>query len=81
MPKMTKQATLVKYHELAGYKQVESRSTKYICMTKGSRTVWMGKAGALRIGRTASASSSQYIDPKTWARIEAKVAEAHEEAS
>lgn len=56
---MTQREKLISALARRGYRQVASRTTKYVVMTKDHCSFYfIGKAGALQKGRTASDSYS-----------------------
>jgi len=55
---MTKTQALIRALEKKGSREVESPSTKYRKFVLGNLTLWVGRSGALRTGRTATASRS-----------------------
>ena len=58
MAKPTKQQQALEALETQGYRRQSCNSTKYIKLAKGAETVWLGKAGAVRVGRTIADSFS-----------------------
>lgn len=57
---MTQHEKLVAQLTKQGYREVASRSTKYVVLTKDNLAFfYVGKAGALRYGRTVAESYSQ----------------------
>jgi len=62
--KQTKQQQALDALTAQGYRQAACNSTKYLKLTKGSETVWLGKAGAVRVGRTVAESFS--VSDRFW---------------
>ena len=60
MTKPTKAARIAEYLTAHGYLEMTSTSRKYRKFSKGSVTLWLGKCGALREGRTSSNSVPIY---------------------
>ena len=53
MSKQTKQERALDALTEQGYRRQACNSTKYVKLQKGSETVWVGKAGAVRVSRLA----------------------------
>jgi hypothetical protein len=58
MAKQTKEQENERRILTAGYQEVASSSRKYRKFVKNDRTLWLGKHGAVRTGRTVSESIS-----------------------
>ena len=58
MARQTKQQAIIMQLATEGYHHAPSTSTKYAKLVKGDDTLWVGKAGAVRCGRTVSDSFS-----------------------
>lgn len=56
--RQTKAAGLADKLAAIGYHEVKSTSRKYRKFCRGAHTIWLGKCGALRAGRTVSDSIS-----------------------
>ena len=53
MPKLTKQERIIRLLTAMGYKQSQSRSSKYLKFSlDGKPHIWVGQKGALRSGAT-----------------------------
>lgn len=68
MPIQTKRERVVEHLKALGARQIQGKSAKYLTFqVPWSRLLYfVGKAGALRIGRTVSTSSSR--DADAWMR-------------
>ena len=66
MAKKTKQMRNLETLEALGWRQVPTRSSKYIClkhhMFEDTSLVFLGKAGAVRGGKNASTSFATSLD-------------------
>lgn len=60
----TKRDKYMEHLRESGYREVPSGSSKYLKMVKGDHVLWLGKAGAVRTGRTISSSIS--LTHLTW---------------
>lgn len=58
MAKQTKADRIAQHLTNEGYLEVTSTSRKYRKFVRGDRTLWLGKCGAVRAGRTVSDSVS-----------------------
>ncbi len=58
MAKQTKQQQIISQLMMEGYTHAHSGSNKYAKLVKADETLWVGKAGAVRCGRTISGSFS-----------------------
>ncbi len=58
MAKQTRREQVVEELKAAGYRHGATNSTKYVKMTKGTDTLWIGKNGAVRCGKSISDSFS-----------------------
>lgn len=65
MSKLTKREQAIDALTAQGYRRQSCNSTKYVKLAKGSETVWVGKAGAVRVGRTIAESFS--VSDRFWA--------------
>jgi hypothetical protein len=58
MSKPTKQQRIIIALQVEGYSITPSGSTKYVKLQRKGDTLWVGKAGAVRAGRTIADSIS-----------------------
>lgn len=58
MAKQTSRDRIIEALEGAGYRHATTNSRKYIKLQKGSDTLWIGKNGAVRCGKTLADSFS-----------------------
>ena len=77
MPKLNRQQKLLRYLKgQCGYQERATATRKYVKLecVKDGRTLWVGKAGALRQGPTVSSSFSM-TSRLDWPKIERWLAE------
>ncbi len=58
MAKQTKAERIAQHLTNEGYREQTSPSRKYRKFVRGDQTLWLGKCGAVRAGRTVSDSVS-----------------------
>ena len=58
MAKQTKAERIAQHLTNEGYREQTSPSRKYRKFTRGDQTLWLGKCGTVRAGRTISDSIS-----------------------
>lgn len=67
--RLSRREVAIRFYESIGYKQVPTTSTKYVKLYYKKVTLWIGKLGAVRCGRTVSESYS-ITDRLDWSQMQ-----------